>query len=429
MYNNYDPRLSPESNLYHLVYHNSHARIDFVHNQYWVSALCEQGNPHEKKSSFEGPHVFCLLSEVILLGQSIMAGYTTPNTSLPCLLDSAEKMESYMEMILTSILCGIGVVGNISNLAVLRLKRTQNGLDALGRAAIYGLLALAWSDLAFCILGLPAAILAALADGQVAQDRNLQLVRYMYRFYKIPCINIFLFTSTWFIVLVSAERYLVVFHPFRCRKYVSIRRVIVSRVVLAFLSVLINMPLFFLYNVEQYEMGGDCPLVYFFVVLNKSPEMTNIMWVHWIVWASAGTLVPVALLLYTNAMLAVAVRRTISDTTPGAEIKNIPMKSATAKCDVVAVQASLSPDSLESGQYKPDTFRISSTLLAIAVLFVILVTPSMIMNFLKGVIVDPDTNRSYGIAVSVTNLLQVLKFSCNFGLYCGLNKPFRESIC
>ncbi len=356
-----------------------------------------------------------------------------PCDDLSSAAGSGSGSESYTEVIITSVLCAVGVVGNISNLSLLRSKKTQNGLDPVGRAAMFGLLALAWSDLLFCLLGLPSAILVALADGETTHaginKRNLQLLRFVYRFYKVPCANILLFTSTWFIVLVSTERYLVVCHSISCRRYISIRQVVLSRLLVTVLSLLLNMPLFFRMSIQQIPEDSGCSMAVFYAVPRHSHFMDTILWLHSVTWATLGTVVPMLVLVYTNVRLSVAIKRAlpVMHHFQMQEVQQLhPLQPQHTK------SLHPHPNPLQhhhAHPHKPDTFRISGTLIAIAVLFILLVAPSMILRFLGSHFIDQMGNEKYAMAVSITNLLQVVKFSCNFALYCGLNKPFRESIC
>jgi len=76
------------------------------------------------------------------------------------------------------------------------------------RSSIVGLTALSVSDLLFCLVGIPAALLVTPGDGELA---------HLYHVCRVPLHNLFLFSSTWIAALVAAERFFVVVSPLRAR--------------------------------------------------------------------------------------------------------------------------------------------------------------------------------------------------------------------
>ncbi len=70
---------------------------------------------------------------------------------------------------------------------------------------ITGLIALAVSDLLFCMIGAPAAFLT-LYTVQPGSKTIIRILVFFYDTFKLPLLNVFLFSSTWLTVAISIER-------------------------------------------------------------------------------------------------------------------------------------------------------------------------------------------------------------------------------
>ena len=71
--------------------------------------------------------------------------------------------------------------------------------------------------------------------------------------------------------------------------------------------------------------------------------------------------------------------------------------------------------------------RITPTLVAIVVMFLVLVSPSEIIQFLFYIVEDKAVEH-LNFATVITNLLHTMNFSLNFVLYCIVNVHFRNTI-
>jgi hypothetical protein len=76
------------------------------------------------------------------------------------------------------------------------------------------------------------------------------------------------------------------------------------------------------------------------------------------------------------------------------------------------------------------TPRITGVVLGIVMSYLVLVCPSMVLEQLANtsLIAQSHSLSAFRIAVVVANMMQAVKFSCNFLLYCAVNKQFREHI-
>ena len=307
------------------------------------------------------------------------------------------KVELNYEVIATSFICCVGIVGNVSNIVVLRMRRTQVGLDLIGRSAILGLLALAASDLMFCVIGVFSGLLLSVASGDLTSGgvvrRHVAVVGFAYSMYRGALINVFLFVSTWCITLLSLERYLVVCHPFRSRSYVNARLVIGSRLIVLIVSIAVNMPLFVRFTIRWEQCDENTTCIYSLPQVDRLRQ--PLMRFHLISWATVGTFVPLAILIFANARLIREVLRVKRD---------------------------------ELRRNGKAIFHVTKTLVVIAISFIVLVCPSMMLDFLGSHHLVP-TGRAFNLALKLTNICQALKFSCNFLLYCTLNRSFRQNLC
>lgn len=89
-------------------------------------------------------------------------------------------------------------------------RRRRASIQPLERVAMVGLGCLAVSDLAFCLVGVPAGLLALNNEWSL---KNGQL----YRVYRHPLHNTFLLSSTWITVCVAVQRFFAVVKPLRAR--------------------------------------------------------------------------------------------------------------------------------------------------------------------------------------------------------------------
>jgi hypothetical protein len=84
------------------------------------------------------------------------------------------------------------------------------------------------------------------------------------------------------------------------------------------------------------------------------------------------------------------------------------------------------------------TIRLTMTLIAIVVCFVLLVCPSMLVQFVRFAIDGAGANGGgaqsttthevpFQTALLITDLMQAVKFSSNFLLYCIVSRSFRRT--
>jgi len=371
--------------------------------------------------------------------------------------------------VLLPIVFGAGVAGNALNAVMLTRRRGGSSNDDVGggrsgrptafeRSAMAGLVALSASDFVFCLVGFAEVLFA----GTPPVGGSWRAVaRLYYDTYHVALMNLFLFSSTWLIALVSVERCLAVCCPFRAGALIRVRRTVAAHVVVFAVSILLNVPLFLRSTVHRSEVcrngrisaadrvnasvtllpsttaaaaaaedGPSCGVIYYARPSKLSVSRPGLLYVHKVVWFALGTFLPLLLIVYSNVRLV-------------REICRMRSKSSAAAVTAAASSSrSASKSSLGvADRDKSATLTLTLTLIAIGVCFLLLVCPSMAIQFWRFASYSsygggdkksprPSTStagRSERIAIAVTNLTQAIKFSSNFLLYCVVNRSFRRT--
>ncbi|KAK7114490.1 hypothetical protein V1264_000545 [Littorina saxatilis] len=203
----------------------------------------------------------------------------------------AEQVERYVMDLGIPIVSAMGLLGNFMALLVLTKEKLHKSLTKMEISAHIGLIALAVSDLLFCLMVLLVTTLP-LQDAY----RPDQLLVY-FHLVSGGLITIFIITSTWLIVVMAAERYVAVCHPLRARNLISLCRTRAYVVTLFLLCPLCCVPVFFESYIRKEECDDGSML---YMVDRVSPEK---MVVRRFVWAMCFDFVPCVALVYFNTCL------------------------------------------------------------------------------------------------------------------------------
>ena len=375
------------------------------------------------------------------------------------------RMRSVINILLP-IIFGAGVAGNALNAVLLTRRRggassTDDGVrhgrpTTFERSAMVGLVALSASDFLFCLVGFSEVLFV----GTLRAGSWRTMARLYYDVYHAALMNLFLFSSTWLIALVSVERCLAVCCPFRAGALIRVRRTAAAHVVVFVASAALNVPLFLKSTVVTVAVpcvdagrvdrgdvnltvattpGGAvtavvandddgaaaCVAQYFNMRRPTSLIVSNsgFFYVHKVIWFAVGTFLPLLLIVYSNVRLI-------------REICRMRRKSsaATLRSSLSGGAASKVPlDHLDRD--RSSTVTLTLTLIAIGVCFLLLVCPSMAVQFYRfanyssfgGEERAPYPGRAEAIAIMLTNLTQAVKFASNFLLYCVVSRSFRRT--
>ena len=141
------------------------------------------------------------------------------------------------------------------------------------QAANLCLIALALSDLLFCLAVFPNILLPD--DGRYSSNSSILVV---YNLYQVFAINIFIMESTLLTVAMSLERFMAICFPLRQDLYLTTRRI---KYVIAFtvvFSVSFNIPVIFRYEITPYfGLPDSNNLTY---ILSTRPSHVRIPGVH-----------------------------------------------------------------------------------------------------------------------------------------------------
>lgn len=302
-------------------------------------------------------------------------------------------------------ICVFGLIGNILNLVVLTREQLRCSLKPMERSVNTGFVALALSDVLFCLFYL----FDLFTHKKPTDGVYASMFKVYYKTYKEPILNIFLLSSTWLTVVMAVGRYVAVCRPIQARGFINPRGTQIAIGLVFSGSVFVNMPRFWHYYVDERPcLGIPWPrndtavgLCSPYVKMAGSLYLNRTFRIAYnIVLSTVGIFIPFVVLIVCNLCLIRALRRSYA--------MQKRYRGNHAK---------------DSGQ------RITPTLITLIVLFVILVGPSEMLTFLDQGNLSRQNSLSYyrfRIAAVVTNCLLLLNFAINVVLYCILNTQFRR---
>jgi hypothetical protein len=355
-------------------------------------------------------------ADLTYLGDNDTIGYnltneTADNTSWPSnegaggtLIDN----NLYIEIIngyVQPVVCAFGILGNMLNLIVLSRKRFTTSMDSMERTVQMCLIALAVSDMMFCLVALPQSVLK---HPYISQSMMSFL---LFKFVETPLVNTFILTSTWLTVSMTIGRYIVVCHPLHARSIVDAKCTRSAIISVYVISIGINMPRYWMKQIypvrcillakygyidsKDIDFNDTCYLV------DKSKlgrdltflvSYTSVMFV-------IGFVIPLLILIYCNAHLIRALNR------------------------ARRIQRQITANAA----YRQQKDRLTPTLITIIIMFFVMVAPGEIYMYIH--IINKPTNLfSTDTIFCITNTLNLINYSMNFVLYCAVNASFRKTL-
>ncbi len=285
----------------------------------------------------------------------------------------------------------LGIIGNLLNILVLTRRRMLSHMDRLEKSATYGLIALALSDMLFCVVVLPNAFIYQ--ELYMVEWHQIHIL--YYKLYGIGLVNLFMMISTWLIVTMSMNRYIVVVYPLHARSMMSTVKTTLTIVLVFVFSTLLTLPYFlanqvaFCYNLEinkRYELQSR---------FSDGASDWMLWYIRWI-WPLIADFIPFVILAFCNIRLVWELKRATNT------------RRIRAKGQVVKVSSQ----------------KVTLTLVIIVLMLLFLVSPSEILRYINPY---ESWGRTGHLVVSITNVLQAMNFAFNFILYCVVNANFRQT--
>ena len=221
--------------------------------------------------------------------------------------------------------------------------------------------------------------------------------RLVYHTYSNSVINMILLCSTWLTVTLALGRYLAVCYPIRARELFGVAFAKRSLFGVVCCCILFNLPRFFEFYVAQIKCDdGETMYFTYYGYMKSNFVAYNIYtWIYFIF----AILIPFMALVFCNWHLACALHR--------AQKTRLRLRAP-------------------GGNVTEPNTMMTSVLVAVVIMYILLVSPAEIINFLRHQYMQ-DTEL-FNLAVAAVNTLQAINFSINFVLYYIINKSFRKSI-
>lgn len=322
-------------------------------------------------------------------GGENLTNYVTQTDQSELSVDRYRYVKYISYSVIMPAILAVGILGNIINITILCKQRLQRSMDKMERCATMGFIFLSVSDLAYCLCGFISVFVNSrtyAVSGDVKQVFDL-----IYTLYRDAILNTILISSTWCVVVIAIERYLVVTHAMKARSSVRLKRTVILQVIIPLASVLLNVPSFCKYTFYWSRVDNSTTMM-----VPWPSTLSSLTWfrnTYSVLITVISTVVPVIILIYCNIQLILAIIRS---------------RSLVNK-----------------------TSRVTLILVSIIVLYIVLVCPSAVMTVIQEIYISqPHHNKSYTFltAVVITNVMQSINFAINFFLYFGMNPKFRSNL-
>ncbi|ELU01296.1 hypothetical protein CAPTEDRAFT_201218 [Capitella teleta] len=182
---------------------------------------------------------------------------TTLSPQERALVTSLKEWETFFGTRISVALCCFGVLGNILNLLALTRRSLVAHMGPMEKSATCGLVALALSDLLFCLLNLPNAF--------VPQGVNQWVTLGFAAFYAVygqAVINVLVVSSTWLTVVMAVSRYFAICHPLHARLIVGMKFAKASILAVFIGSVALVLPRFWHYQTTCMYLSEEQQAMY-----------------------------------------------------------------------------------------------------------------------------------------------------------------------
>ncbi len=359
-----------------------------------IPTLMDDGFLMRLYSNLSGPDLMLNDSQFdfksLMINDDYLSSYETEMEG-PLQMGHGYDKQQWYEVVIP-VICICGVIGNLLNLVVLTRRRLLSRMDDLEKSATYGLIALAISDIIFCITVLPHSFIMEHKEvSSTAEAYHLY-----YKLYGVALINLFLMISTWLIVYMAINRYIVVVYPFQARWTLGTKKTIFSILLVYLISTTFTMPFFIHMKIQKCVTRESIIMYEIIIPWSAKVEKSMTMYIRWI-WPVLAVFTPLVLLGLLNIGLIRELRR-------ASQQRQMTCRGQTGR---------------ESSQ------RVTLTLVIIVLMLLFLVSPSEILRY-----VNPYKNmgKAGHMISAVTNVFQTVNFALNFALYCVVSESFRLTV-
>jgi len=208
--------------------------------------------------------------------------------------------------------------------------------------------------------------------------------------------------------MMAVSRYIAVCHPLHARSFINHRGTIITIIMVWLGSFLINLPRFWHYRPKTlpcYQLGlsvlvaPDCHCVYYQKLPGALFRNSGFKSAYTITWATVAIFVPLVAMIICNWCLVRALRRSSAMQQRCCRVSSTASMrvSVNDSVDFRLVSnrgGTYSRNSGFSGTPTSAGHRITPTLVALVVLFLILVGPSEILTFVKDFVLTQQVLQS-----------------------------------
>ena len=303
------------------------------------------------------------------------------------------KLQSVIQ-ILVGIICGVGITGNGLNFYLMIQRTSKSGIRR-ERGVYIGFACLALSDILFCIFTIPRMFISA--NKAVFNTYSFSLV---YQQFGDACLDVFVLCSTWITVYLGISRTLIVCDPLRKRGAFCMkgRWTLAISILTLCASFIFDIPAFMTFEHTYFNFEHKSGYLLMSRSFVQGPIMTVHNWFRFVF----GYVVPFLIMLVCNICLVVTLR-----------------KSDKARASLTASTGS---------SKRRVSNRITPTLVAIILAYLILMTPSEILDFIFDALQIQHKASVYKVVRPFANLLQTTNFAINFALHIGINTVCRKAV-
>lgn len=136
------------------------------------------------------------------------------NDSLPSSFLGLSNFDHFIQSLVMPSLGVFGIIGNLINLRIMRLDSKQHRYSS-EKCSIFGMSALACSDIMFCI-------------GTLPMFNSLTRKESFPSNYHSYFMDLWIKTSTWYTLLISFLRYLVICHPLKYERIIDSKQIYIK---------------------------------------------------------------------------------------------------------------------------------------------------------------------------------------------------------